>query len=136
MTTIAFDGKTLAADTRAHGSIILKVRKVHRLSDGSMFGAAGSCQEILAVLAWLNGGDKPSDLDNFEALIITRAGAQRLGERLMRAPVLEPFYAIGSGSHFAIAAMALGKNAIDAVRLAARFDIYTGGAIECLRLGK
>ncbi|MGH6820872.1 MAG: hypothetical protein ACREDU_08445 [Methylocella sp.] len=136
MTTICWDGKTLAADTFAHGSVIVKVHKLYRLSDGAMFGAAGSCQEAMAVLAWLNGGEKPADLENFVGLIITRAGAQFLGERLMREPVLEPFYAIGSGAHFAIAAMACGKTAIEAVRLAERFDPYTGGPVEFMRLGK
>lgn len=136
MTTIAWDGKTLAADTLAHGSAILKVHKLHRLSDGSMFGAAGSCQEVMAVRDWLNGGEKPSDLENFEALIIRRGVVEILGMRLMREPVLEPFWVIGSGSHLAIAAMALGKSAIDAVRLAARFDLYTGGPVEFMRLGK
>jgi len=135
ITTIAWDGKTLAADTLAQTSVNLKARKLHRLSNGAMFGAAGSCQEIAAVLAWLNGGEKPSDLDVFEGLIIEKHGAERLGERLMRLPVFEAFWSIGSGSHFAIAAMACGKSAVEAVRLAARFDPYTGGRVESMKLG-
>lgn len=136
MTTAAFDGKTLAADTLAHTSVLLKVHKLHRLPDGALFAAAGALQEVIAVLEWLRGGEKPSDLQDFEGLIVTRTGAERLGERLMRVPCLEPFYAIGSGAHFALAAMACGKNAIEAVRIAARFDPYTGGRVEFMRLGK
>lgn len=136
ITTIAYDGKTLAADTQGNASFILKGHKLHRLANGSLFGAAGSLQETLAVLGWLNGGEKPTDLENFEGLIIEASGASVLGERLIRVPSLEPFYAIGSGSHFALAAMACGCTAVEAVRIAARFDPYTGGRVESMKLGK
>lgn len=39
-------------------------------------------------------------------------------------------YAIGSGSMFAMAAMMLGKSAAQAVNLASKLDLYTGGKIE------
>lgn len=136
MTTLAWDGKTLAADTLASNGIKWRFHKLYRLPDGSIFGGAGSCQEILAVLAWLRKGEKPADLQNFEGLIITKAGVSALGMRLMREPVLERCYAVGSGSHFAIAAMACGKNAVEAVRIAARFDPGTGGRVETLTLRK
>lgn len=56
--------------------------------------------------------------------------------RLMREPVIERCYAVGSGSHFALAAMACGKTAVEAVRLAARFDPGTGGRVESITLRK
>lgn len=136
MTTIAWDGKTLAADSQAQTTFKTRSRKLYRLPDGAIFGAAGFVQEALAVLAWLNGGEKPGDLENFEGLIINKAGGDVLGMRLMREPVLEPFYAIGSGAHYALAAMACGKSAVEAVRIAARFDPGTGGPVEFMRLGK
>lgn len=134
MTTVAWDGRTLAADTHSQTSVNLKVHKLHRLANGALFAAAGSVQEILAVLGWLNGGEKPADLQDFEGLIITKHGADRLGERLMSVPSLEPFCAIGSGAHFALAAMACGKTAVEAVRIAARFDPGTGGRVESITL--
>lgn len=136
MTTVAFDGKTLAADTHSETSVNMKIHKLHRLASGDLFAAAGSVQEILTVLAWLNGGEKPGSLENFEGLIITKTGAERLGERLMRVPCLEPFCAIGSGAHFALAAMACGRSAVEAVRVAARFDPGTQGCIDTLRIRK
>ncbi|MGH8759594.1 MAG: hypothetical protein ACREVW_08805 [Burkholderiales bacterium] len=134
MTTIAYDGRTLAADTQSQTSVLLKMHKLHRLPDGSIFAGSGSAQEVLAVLAWLRGGDKPGHLNDFEGLIVTPQGTERLGERLMRVPSLEPFYAIGSGAHFALAAMACGKSAVQAVRISARFDPYTGGRVESMRI--
>lgn len=136
MTTVAWDGETLAADTHSETTVRLKMHKLYRLANEDLFAAAGSVQEMLAVLGWLNGGEMPTALENFEGLIITKMGAERLGERLMRVPSLEPFCALGSGAHFAIAAMACGKNAVEAVRIAARFDPGTGGAIDALRIRK
>ena len=42
--------------------------------------------------------------------------------------------AIGSGAPYAIAAMACGKNAMDAVKIAKKFDPYTGGRITSIKL--
>lgn len=39
------------------------------------------------------------------------------------------FYAWGSGESIALGAMAAGANAVEAVNLAAKFDIYTGGKV-------
>lgn len=40
--------------------------------------------------------------------------------------VKEPYYAIGSGMQYAIAGMASGLTPIEAVKLASKYDIYTG----------
>lgn len=136
MTTIAWDGEILAADSQAQTTFKSRIRKLYRLTDGSIFGAAGLVQEALAVVAWLQGDEKPTDLQNFEGLIITAAGASVLGMRLMREPVLEPFYAVGSGAHYALTAMACGKNAVQAVRVAIRFDPESGGRVQTMKLGK
>ncbi len=50
--------------------------------------------------------------------------------------VIDDFYAIGSGAKVALGAMACGKSAIEAVRIAARFDPYTGGRINSESLVK
>jgi len=50
--------------------------------------------------------------------------------------VLDDFYAIGSGAKVALGAMACGKSAIEAVRIAARYDPYTGGRIVSETLEK
>lgn len=126
----------MAADSQAQTTFKSRIRKLYRLPDGAMFGAAGFVQEALAVVAWLEGGEKPTDLENFEALIITASGASILGMRLMREPVLESFCAVGSGAHYALTAMACGKNAVQAVRIAARFDPGTGGRVQSMKLNR
>jgi len=134
VTTIAWDGTTLTADSQAYANFKSRTQKIHRLPDGALFGAAGDVQEISAVLEWLRGGEKPESLESFEAMLVGPAGAAYLGYRLMRRSIAEPFFAVGSGSQFAIAAMACGKTAIEAVRLAARFDSATGGRVQSMRL--
>lgn len=84
--------------------------------------------------AWLEeGGDKPADLNNFAGILVDKNGtAYRLEERLIRDRVFERCHAVGSGSPFAITAMALGKTAREAVGIAAGFDPQTGGGVDVL----
>lgn len=133
MTTICWDGETLAADSQAICNFKSDIRKIHRLPDGRLFAGAGAVQEVLAVLEYLRGGEKPTGLENFEAMLIQAGSAAYLGDRLMHKPITAP-YAIGSGSQFAIAAMACGKTAAEAVRIAIRFDNGSGGRVESMRL--
>lgn len=126
----------MAADSLACNGIKWRFRKLYRLPDGGIFGGAGSVQEVLAVVGWLRGGDKPADLQNFEGILVTKEGICALGMRLMREPIVERCYAAGSGAHFAIAAMACGRSALEAVRIAARFDPGTGGRVETMILRK
>ena len=44
--------------------------------------------------------------------------------------VVQPPVAVGSGCEFAIGAMAAGASSADAVRIAAKFDINTGGPVQ------
>lgn len=109
--------------------------KMYRLADGRLYGGSGTADDVLAVLAWLNeGGDKPT-VEHFAALLIDTEGqCARLEGGLRPMPIREPFHSVGSGRDFAIAAMALGKTAADAVALAMQFDPWTGGDVQTLRL--
>lgn len=138
MTTIAWDGMTLAADTRGvvGESLIIESHKVSRLADGRLYAACGRMADLLLVRDWLTaGGEKPAVDDTFAALLIETSGqAFRLEEKLIPVPLWEPFHACGSGRDFALAAMALGQTAAAAVLLAMRFDIWTGGHVESVTL--
>lgn len=45
------------------------------------------------------------------------------------------FLSIGSGMPFALSAMNLGLNATQAVKHAMKFDIYSGGVIQSIKIG-
>lgn len=144
MTTIAWDGETLAADKLArYGSTRRTVTKIYRLRDGSLVGGAGEVTFINAVIEWLDAGaavaEFPAaqrDKDDWQPVLhIGLDGRMRVYERTPHPVVWEDaFGAIGSGKDFAIAGMACGLSAEEAVRLAARFDPDTGQAVDTLRL--
>lgn len=134
MSTVCWDGKTLAADRQCCATFKTRARKVWKLSGGRLFGGAGVFEQVLAVRAWLeDGGAKPEHLSEFAGILVEPNGiAYRLEERLIRDRILERCHAVGSGAPFAITAMALGKTAREAVGIAAGFDPGTGGGVDVL----
>lgn len=139
MTTIAWDGKTLASDTLAvsGGYVKRRVQKIFRLDNGDLFAAAGGYDELLSAYRYLNTSEdmKPT-LEDFVGLLIRAVDgkAYRLEAAMVPSPILEPFHALGSGRDFAMMAMHLGKTAREAVELAMLFDAHTGGVIESMEL--
>lgn len=133
MTTIAFDGTTLAADTMANsGGMRRSVSKIFKLDDGRLFGAAGEYQNVLMALEWLNkGGERPALTDDFTGLLVDLQGqCFRYEHKLYPSLIAERFTACGSGRDFAIAAMHLGKSATEAVAIAGIFDVNTGRTVQ------
>lgn len=134
MTTIAWDGQTLAADTQVTSSgMPYKAVKIFLLSNGSIFAGSGDYGQVCAVREWLENADVNAPhpkTDDFAGLLVTPAGeAFRLEETLTRLRVLEPFHAIGSGRDFAMAAMHCGRTAREAVQIASLYDVFTGGEV-------
>jgi ATP-dependent protease HslVU (ClpYQ) peptidase subunit len=142
MTTIAWDGKTLAADKRAScGSLARTVTKIFRFND-ELLGYSGNFDCGMEMLDWYRNGRDPAkfplmqrDRDDWTTFVVISKSGIGFYER---APVLlaveDPFYATGSGRDFATAALACGKNAREAVELACRFDVGSGNGIDTLEL--
>lgn len=138
MTTIATDGRTIAADGRScisdrvSGSHVSKLR---RLKDGSILGLAGDLQDIDQVAAWLDSGEegkKPKVGNYTDALRLMPDGRLlHYSPALLATPVDVPF-AIGSGADFAIGAMDAGMSALRAVEIASQRDPFTGGKITTM----
>lgn len=139
MTTAAWDGKTLAADSRMDGW--QSVDKIFHLKDGRYATGAGTYCQIVEIVAWLDDGSRQSDKPEFTGddsstvLIVDGKEAFYLSWPFLRAvKINEPFFAIGSGSEYALGAMAAGKDAKSAVAIAAQFDPQTGGEIRTVKL--
>ncbi len=138
MTTIATDGKLLAADGRTSaGDVILTnaAKKVQRLPDGSIAGSAGAADggpsAVAALAAALKAGEQPPKYAGDYSILrlLPDGSALYYYDRLdMPIPVSPPF-AIGSGKSAALGAMKAGANARQAVKIAAEVDVYTGGKI-------
>lgn len=138
MTTIAFDGKTMACDTRVAGDHIYNTDTKIYENDTYVIGVAGDaavgtmlidCPYILQA--------RPYDFD-FEALVFVKDTEKVYKVAFYKSwdcalssviPIADSFAAVGSGAPYALAAMECGYSAHGGVAVASKFDVNTGGKI-------
>ncbi|EJS8701418.1 hypothetical protein NFA99_004599 [Escherichia coli] len=136
MTTIAFDLKTLAADSLVtyDGMRVGNSEKIAKVIGGTL-GSAGNLEDVTAAKAWFNAGcpEKRPVLTSYIGIFIPDDGSspQEYNEKLiqMALPSNSPWVA-GTGKNFAMAAMLAGKGAAEAVEIAIKLDIYSGGPVR------
>jgi hypothetical protein len=138
MTTIAFDGRYVAADSliTSDGVVYSHVNKIHQVAGGVLL-TAGDCDDWILAIEWFNGGREQSnkpELECFVSLFIPDdAEPVEYGKRLI--PTLAPIpWAAGTGRDFARSAMLLGKDAREAVEFACTLDVYSGGEVQSIRV--
>lgn len=138
MTTIAWDGKTLAADKQmTNGTLRGQTTKIRRVG-GEVLAWTGDQDSGEALAAWYEAGADPArwpscqkDKDAWARLIVARPAGVFTYEREPVAVRIEnPFFAWGSGRDFAIAAMHCGRSACEAVELASLYDTASGMGID------
>lgn len=146
MSVVVWDGKTLAADKRAsNGSLIFtttKIRLLDRNSGDVLLGWTGDQDSGEMMAKWYTNGAEPNewpecqkDKDAWCRLIVVNAAGAAFYERQPVAiRVEDAFAAWGSGRDFALAALYLGKSAIDAVLIAGHFDNACGNGVDSLSL--
>lgn len=138
MTTIAWDGTTLAADTLATANGLRDNRtiKIWR-HGGALIGACGSqalCERFRTwAIAGMEGESPFEGADDGNGLVVTGEGVLCFGNTGCWR-VSEPFYTLGSGYQLALGALAMGATAKQAVEVAAKYDTITGGEITVLSL--
>lgn len=151
MTTIAWDGMTIAADSQSTtgGRMSFRDNKIIPGDGASIngrkviyIGLAGTSGDERHIISWLssmkdeNGVEREMNPEvDCIVMLITAEGncftVQKNKDNSVpwiyesHAP-----YAIGSGADFAISAMHLGFNAKDAVSHACELDAYSGGEIK------
>lgn len=142
MTTIAFKKGVLAFDSKLSTSgdlsgYGLKGRKTAKF----IVAACGTYEDCCAFLDWMSAGGKPDDRKKFgidrdlniSALAINKKGTVfQYDGRLYPYKIDHKFFAIGSGSSYAIGAMESGSTAVQAVKISAKYDANTGGTIRLL----
>lgn len=143
MTTVAWDGKTLAADKRAcSNSLSRTVTKIRRVGP-LLFAGSGDFDFILAMLAWVEGGRDPEkfpthqrDKDDWQTVLVIEADGRPSIYNRTPHPIRyeDEHIAIGSGRDFALAAMHLGCDAVTAVKVAAALDTGTGNGVDSLEM--
>lgn len=148
MTTIAWDGTTLAADRCSwSGGARRQVRKVFKLKahDGRRFlvAFAGNGTFALAVLGWMRGEQprpvprdylRDDELCNQCALVIDeKHRVWQLGNDLVYGQMRERVYAFGGGQDFAWGAVEAGATAKRAVEIAIKRSDMAGFGVDCVR---
>ena len=144
MTTIAWDGETLAADRAAwSGAMKYRVRKVHKVKapDGAVYLVAfsGDGHFAQAVLRWMTGGPHPGAYPNTDNVVIAvvideqRRIWRMESTNLRYGCVLERVHACGGGQDFAIGALEAGATAAQAVRIAAKRSDMAGLGVDWVK---
>lgn len=144
MTTVAYKNGVMAADScwSYNSTVDTLSRKIHRLKSGALLGQAGAndARELIAALELVK---LPKNLPTVRELLqfridflgimvfpngrvykiaTTHMLPEACDDDLGVWPVDRDFTAIGTGGEIAIGAMAAGKGALEAVKIACRFD--------------
>ncbi len=148
MTVICWDGKILAADSRVTSDSalisdnyhkIIKLDNVNYFGDDLLYaGISGRLADRDYLVAYLhseefsNSNDCRSDHHDLSAIIV---GKQRVYSLDMGCIWLISYpkktkLASGTGRPYALSAMGLGLNAINAVKHTCKFDLACGGKIR------
>lgn len=148
MTTIAFDGRYLAADGRSTFGNMINGKRAQKIFGPFPVHYCGeSHQAALAIAGSYESGhrlrdylvnaceiseeqaDRPQFDDDagFEAVLyVQNVGTFTIERNLVPLPAEVPI-TLGSGSQFALGALAAGKTPLEAVKVAAELDCFTGG---------
>ncbi|AXE31624.1 hypothetical protein DK842_18000 [Chromobacterium phragmitis] len=143
MTTIAFDGKTMAADGRSTADNIIitdEAVKLHRIETNrwsqrpAIVGISGEATAGSAVLSWLRGEGHPDASRDWCALIWDGETARTVTADCLTPEIWPGPIAIGSGKLPALAAMRAGVDAPRAVEVAITMDVHSGGMVSSISL--
>ncbi len=139
MTTIAWDGKTLAADRQStyNGTATptTKIFRVVKHGRAKLFGCAGDSGECQAYARWMRRGGKKPALSDIAVLTIDHKGRVFvMSDKWIIARVRVKKWALGSGTDFAMGAMFAGADAEKAVHIATVLDTKTGLGVDTLTL--
>lgn len=136
MTTIATDGRTMAADSRGCANDVIRCdneQKLRRLKDGRIVGFSGTSSAAREYIDWLdNGGDRPKIEDSFAALVLHQNGTAEVHCDNALPDEADLPAVLGSGGAIALGAMLAGATPEQAVAIAAQRDPFTGGKIKAM----
>lgn len=136
MTVIAWDGTTLAVDSlvtfdnrRSYTDKLFK-------NGNEVIAVTGNMDVCMNMLARYKAGNvdlsdhiPQAEYNESRLVIASRDGVVWMGEGGFLVKVNDPFFALGSGADFAIAAMHCGKSAVEAAEIACIYDINCGGKV-------
>lgn len=152
MTTVAFRDGVMSADSRGTHSDagIMKCTKLFRKTFKAtprakprehLLGICGDVYAAMVFVNWYGSGKPRTDIfdyfhesEEFGILIWTGRKLYEANRLCTLIEVEDKFHAVGSGAAYALGAMACGKSAPEAVRIACRYDGYSGLPVVSVRL--
>lgn len=142
MTTIVYRDGVLAADTQmTTGDLKAYGRKLIRVGEREAWvglaGVLADCQKFVRHFSGEEEAEFSEEHDDFSALIMYDDGSVECVDPSGKAHKLEDdeFFAIGSGSGPALAAMHMGADARRAVEIALLVDVNSGGEVVVAKAG-
>ena len=144
MTIIAYRDGIIAADSRStttgkesgirfFDSSVKLFRK-----PGCIIATAGSSSPGVVFVRWYGTAEKtPKSIKkdhDWTCLVLDFNGLWEWDSSLEPEPILEPFYAIGTGCKAALGAMHMHATAIEAVQIACLIDPNCGGLVQSMKL--
>jgi len=141
MSIVVWDGTTLAADMGATtGDHMTIASKMWRITDNIVTAWTGSLDQGMRLATWYHHGADPDTFpemqQNSEAftrlIVLDRTGLgiyERTPYRL-RYGERQKYMAWGSGMDVALGALAMGADAVQAVRVTCQHSVFCGGGIE------
>jgi len=141
MTTVAYDGRTLAADRMlTEGSVKepAAARKVWRCGDKLLSGAGEYAAMVRAAEALRTGRPLSSvrNLGGTDFIVVDKTGKAHVYEGATLLYSTRRPTALGAGRLAALAAMMAGADAAKAVRIAARLVTDTGGGVTAMAVSR
>lgn len=149
MTIIAYKDGILASDSQIYTDHVLgeidKIRKFELNGKIILAGASGNTDKCTLFMNWLEKGmaipapnlKKIDEENDFSAFFISEFKVNYhftvFENGCIPCIIKAPFYAIGCGEKLAIGAMEMGASAIQAVKVAIKYNPYCSGAIYNLQ---
>ena len=136
MTTIAFKDGIMAYDTliTADDKVFSKKDKAFRIN-GYVVGCSGFLHDIDKFLEWVRA-EMPENKPKVDVDAIIHDGfkVRIVSKGCVLSKPIDDFCAVGTGSEYAIGAMAMGATAKQAVEIAKKYDRATGGRIKTIAI--
>lgn len=132
MTTIAWDGKTLASDSQSNTSFITqkKSNKLHNLKDKVI--ATSGCSGT--GIAFSKGEFERFPDMEADALFVIKKTGKCFYQGMQHSIPCGKIHAIGTGADFAMGAMLAGATALEAVKIAIKLDPNSGGRVQSVKI--
>ncbi len=143
MSVVAWDGKRIAADKMAlSAGLCMTTSKIRRSArTGEILAWTGQHDKGLVLAAWFDEGADPAKYPAFQTtddwcrlIVASEAGVFSYETQCVPLSFENAFQAWGSGRDYALGAMAMGADAIQAVEIASRLCEGCGNGVECFAL--